>query len=54
VLVAQGHDVGKVDGLVGFKTRQAIGAQEKKFKLPLTCYPSEALVGRVLKAASAQ
>jgi lytic murein transglycosylase len=54
VLVAQGHDVGKVDGLVGFKTRQSIGEQEKKFKLPLTCYPSEALVGQVLKAASAQ
>ncbi len=54
VLVAQGHDVGKVDGLVGFKTRQSIGEQEKKFKLPLTCYPSEALVDQVLKAASAQ
>jgi len=53
VLVAQGHDVGKVDGLVGFKTRQAIGAQEKKYKLPLTCYPSGALVDRVLKAADA-
>src|SRR6478735_6119358 len=25
VLVAQGHDVGKVDGLAGFKTRAAIG-----------------------------
>ncbi|HUW73611.1 MAG TPA: lytic murein transglycosylase [Methyloceanibacter sp.] len=54
VLVAQGYDVGKVDGLVGFKTRQSIGAQEKKFKLPLTCYPSGALLDRVLKAASAE
>ncbi|HUU66603.1 MAG TPA: lytic murein transglycosylase [Methyloceanibacter sp.] len=52
VLVAQGHDVGKVDGLVGFKTRQSIGEQEKKYKLPLTCYPSGALVDRVLKSAS--
>jgi hypothetical protein len=51
VLVAQGHDVGKVDGLVGFKTRQAIGIEEKALKLPLTCYPSSALVDRVLKAA---
>ena len=51
VLVAQGHDVGKVDGLVGFKTRQAIGMQEKALKLPLTCYPSSALVDHVLKAA---
>jgi lytic murein transglycosylase len=54
VLVAQGRDVGKVDGLVGFKTRQSIGLEEKKFGMPLTCYPSHALVKRVLKAASAQ
>jgi lytic murein transglycosylase len=54
VLVSQGHDVGKVDGLVGFKTRQSIGMQEKKLKLPLTCYPSHAVVNRVLKAASAE
>jgi lytic murein transglycosylase len=51
VLVAQGYDVGKVDGLVGFKTRQSIGMQEKKLGLPLTCYPSHALVDRVLKEA---
>jgi len=51
VLVAQGHDVGKVDGLVGFKTRQTIGKEEKKLGLPPTCYPSHALVDRVLKAA---
>ena len=54
VLVAQGRDVGKVDGLVGFKTRQSIGLEEKKFGMPLTCYPSHALVKRVLKTASAQ
>jgi lytic murein transglycosylase len=54
VLVAQGRDVGKVDGLVGFKTRQSIGLEEKKFGMPLTCYPSHALVKRVLKAANAQ
>jgi lytic murein transglycosylase len=53
VLVAQGHDVGKVDGLVGFKTRQTIGKEEKKFGLPLTCYPSHVLIDRVFKAASA-
>jgi lytic murein transglycosylase len=52
ILVAQGHDVGKVDGLSGFKTRRSIGEQEKKLGLPLTCYPSHALIDRVLKAAS--
>lgn len=48
VLVAQGHDVGKVDGLVGFKTRQTIGKEEIARGLPLTCYPSHALVNQVL------
>jgi lytic murein transglycosylase len=50
-LVAEGHDVGKVDGLVGFKTRQTIGKKEKERGLPLTCYPSHALIDQVLKQA---
>ncbi|HZP10246.1 lytic murein transglycosylase [Methyloceanibacter sp.] len=53
VLVAQGYDVGKVDGLAGFKTRRTIGVEEKKRGLPLSCYPSSALVNAVLKEASA-
>jgi len=52
VLVAQGHDVGKVDGLAGFKTRAAIGLTEKRLDLPLTCYPSQRLVDAVMKEAS--
>lgn len=54
VLVAQGHDVGKVDGLAGFKTRAAIGLTEKRLGLPLTCYPSQRLVDAVMKEASAR
>ncbi len=53
VLVARGNDVGKVDGLAGFKTRRTIGVEEQKLGLPLTCYPSQALVDTVLKEASA-
>jgi lytic murein transglycosylase len=53
VLVAKGYDVGKVDGLAGFKTRRTIGLEEQKFGLPLTCYPSKAVVDLVLKEASA-
>ena len=53
VLVAQGFDVGKVDGLAGFKTRAAIGAIEKRLGMPLTCYPSQRLVDAVIKEASA-
>jgi lytic murein transglycosylase len=52
-LVAQGYDVGKVDGLAGFKTRQAIGLTEKKLGLTLTCYPNGAVIDAVLKGASA-
>ncbi|MFO7477455.1 MAG: lytic murein transglycosylase [Methyloceanibacter sp.] len=53
VLVAKGHDVGKVDGLAGFKTRRSIGHEERKLGLQLTCYPNQALVGAVLKESSA-
>ena len=52
-LVAKGHDVGKVDGLAGFKTRRSIGLEEQTLGLPLTCYPNKAVVVRVLKAPSA-
>jgi lytic murein transglycosylase len=52
-LVGKGHDVGKVDGLAGFKTRRSIGLEEQTLGLPLTCYPSKAVVDLVLKEASA-
>ena len=52
VLVAQGYDVGKVDGLAGFKTRRTVGIEEQKRGLPLSCYPSSALVNALLKEAS--
>ncbi len=38
-LVAMGHDVGKADGLVGYKTRIAIGLWQRKSGLAETCYP---------------
>lgn len=53
VLVTKGHDVGKVDGLAGFKTRRVIGIEEQKLGLPLTCYPNKTVVDAVLKQASA-
>ena len=43
-LVAEGYDVGAVDGLVGFKTRIAVGLwQVKKGQTP-TCFPDARLV----------
>jgi lytic murein transglycosylase len=43
-LVAEGYDVGKVDGLVGFKTRIAVGLWQTKKGKPATCFPNAALV----------
>ena len=43
-LVAEGYDVGAPDGLVGFKTRIAVGLwQAKKGQTP-TCFPDAKLV----------
>jgi hypothetical protein len=43
-LVAEGHDVGRVDGLVGFKTRIAVGLwQQRKGQEP-TCFPDARLI----------
>lgn len=42
-LVAMGHDVGKADGLVGYKTRIAIGLWQKKEGMAETCYPDAAV-----------
>ena len=39
-----GHDVGTADGLVGFRTRVAIGRWQEKNGLPVTCYPDKAVI----------
>lgn len=39
-----GHDVGGADGLVGFRTRLALGRWQAAHGLPLTCYPDRATV----------
>jgi len=41
-LVGLGHDVGKVDGKIGWKMRIALGQYEKERGLPVKCYPSGA------------
>ncbi|WP_321502225.1 lytic murein transglycosylase [Breoghania sp.] len=45
-LEAAGYDVGGADGLVGFKTRTAIGLWQERNGLPPTCYPDENLLAR--------
>ncbi|KAB0540722.1 lytic murein transglycosylase [Pseudochrobactrum saccharolyticum] len=43
-LQKQGYDVGKPDGLAGFKTRRSIGVWQAKNGQPATCFPDKALV----------
>lgn len=47
-LIAKGYDVGKADGLPGFKTRRSIGDWQTKNGVAATCIPSSALK-KVLK-----
>jgi lytic murein transglycosylase len=46
-LVSKGYDVGKVDGLPGYKTRRSIGDFEMKNGLKQTCYPDAALKAKL-------
>lgn len=43
-LQKQGYDVGKPDGLAGFKTRRSIGTWQEKSGQPATCFPDKALI----------
>jgi lytic murein transglycosylase len=46
-LVAQGYDVGKVDGLPGFKTRRSLGEWQARQGMRPTCYPNEGLKSKL-------
>ncbi len=46
-LQAQGYDVGKTDGLPGFKTRRSIGLWQAKNGQPATCFPQPALLRQI-------
>ena len=41
---AEGHDVGGADGLVGFKTRIAVGQWQAKAGEKVTCFPDKEMV----------
>lgn len=42
-LVAKGYDVGKADGLAGYKTRRSLGEWQASNGVSPTCYPEPAL-----------
>jgi lytic murein transglycosylase len=44
LLAARGFDVGKIDGLIGQKTRAAVKAMQLKFGLPADSYPTPELL----------
>ncbi len=47
LLVRDGYDVGKIDGFLGLKSRQAVKAMQLKFGLPADSYPTEDLLARL-------
>jgi lytic murein transglycosylase len=46
-LVAKGYDVGKADGLAGFKTRRSLGDWQAKNGLKPTCFPDASLKAKL-------
>ena len=46
-LAKLGHDVGKIDGVIGAATRRAIRTMQIQYGLPADGYPSQALLTRL-------
>jgi hypothetical protein len=47
LLARRGHDVGKIDGFLGLKSRAAVKAEQVKLGLPADSYPTPELVARL-------
>ena len=47
LLARRGHDVGKIDGFLGLKSRAAVKAEQIKLGLPADSYPTPELVQRL-------
>jgi peptidoglycan hydrolase-like protein with peptidoglycan-binding domain len=43
-LAARGHDVGKVDGILGAATRSAVQKEQARLGLPADAWPTRALL----------
>ncbi|MFV1530169.1 MULTISPECIES: lytic murein transglycosylase [unclassified Phaeobacter] len=46
-LIARGHDVGNVDGILGAKTRIAVQKEQERLGLPADAWPTETLLSRL-------
>ncbi len=53
-LRAKGYDVEKIDGKVGSNTRKVIGSYQKANGLKIDCWPSDAVLAHLGRAASAR
>ncbi len=47
LLVRRGYDVGKIDGIIGARTREAVKTIQKKLGLPADSYPTTDLLNRL-------
>jgi peptidoglycan hydrolase-like protein with peptidoglycan-binding domain len=47
LLARRGHDVGKIDGFLGAKSRAAVKAEQIKLGFPADSYPTPELVQRL-------
>ena len=46
-LKRKGYDVGKIDGILGAKTRNAVQAEQKRLGLPADAWPTSALLNKL-------
>ncbi|WP_424972005.1 lytic murein transglycosylase [Dinoroseobacter sp. S76] len=46
-LQARGHDVGKIDGILGARTRAAVQAEQQRLGLPADAWPTAALLSKL-------
>ena len=46
-LAARGHDVGKIDGILGAKTRRAVQKEQARLGMPAAAWPTPALLNKL-------
>jgi len=46
-LQARGHNVGKIDGILGARTRDAVQTEQKRLGLPADAWPTPALLNKI-------
>ena len=46
-LQARGHDVGKIDGILGAKTRAVVQSEQQRLGLPADAWPTAALLNKI-------